>query len=257
MISQHYFTFPLYIPRTWRLFKNWPEYLFNYLLRRQQPAEYRLRNGDRLIDSAGTMAGTLAVVYLRREYGLPHDARVIVDIGANMGCFSVFAAQLCQAATVLCYEPESGNFERLNKNITVNHLQGRVHAYQYAVSGDGGTKELSLGESPLNSLVINSPSQRRQRVDCITLSDIIANQNLLQIDFLKLNCEGAEYEIIEQCPESDIVKLRKIRLEYHNFGDKQRNGRYLVGLLKQRGFTIERFTTYRNESGFIWASREG
>ncbi len=257
MISQHFFTFPFYIPRTLQLFANWPEYLLNYLSRSKRPAEYRLRNGTRLIDSVGTMAGTVAVVYLRREYGMPHDARVIVDIGANMGCFSVFAAGLCQDATVLSYEPEDGNYEILSKNISVNNLQDRVHAYKYAVAGDGGAKELILGESPLNSLVINSQSPRRQQVSCITLSDIIKSHNLQQIDFLKINCEGAEYEIIERCSESDIVKLRKIRLEYHNLGDKHRNGQYLAGLLKQRGFLIERFTTYLNESGFIWASREG
>lgn len=257
MISQHYFTFPFYIPRTVRLFNNWPEYLFNYLSRRHQPAEYRLRSGTRLIDSAGTMAGTMAVVYLRREYGLPHDARVIVDIGANMGCFSVFAAERCPAATVLSYEPEAGNYDILNKNITVNHFQDRVRAHQCAVAGEGGLRELIVGESPLNSLVIDSQSQRRQRVDCITLSDIITGHNLPQIDFLKINCEGAEYEIIERCPDSDIAKLRTIRLEYHNFGDKERNGRYLAALLRQRGFSIERFTTYCNESGFIWASRKG
>jgi FkbM family methyltransferase len=257
MISQNYFTFPFYIPRILQLFNNWPEYLFNYLSRRHQPAVYRLRNGTRLIDSAGTMAGTLAVVYLRREYGLPHDARVIVDIGANMGCFSIFAADLCKNATILCYEPESKNFEILSKNITENHFQDRVHAYQYAVAGDAGSRELIVGESPLNSLVINSQSSRRQPVSCITLSEIMTGHNLPKIDFLKINCEGAEYEIIERCSESDIAKLRKIRLEYHDFGDKQRNGQYLVGLLRERGFLIERFTTYCKESGFIWASRNG
>ena len=61
MISQHYFTFPFQIPRVIGQIRNWPLYLSNYLLRRKQPAEYEMRNGFRLIDGRGTLAGTIAV----------------------------------------------------------------------------------------------------------------------------------------------------------------------------------------------------
>lgn len=257
MISQHYFTFPFYVPRVYRLFKNWPVYLYNYLLRRNQPAEYRLRCGIRLVDNAGTLAGTLAVVFVRREYGLPSEARVIVDVGANMGCFALFAAECCRNATVLCYEPEPANIKALNQNISINNLQDRVRAFHLAVAGSSGSKELNLVESPLNSLVVGDTSQRRLLVNCVTLSDIIAKHNLTKIDLLKVNCEGAEYEIIEHCSDNDLAKVHDIRMEYHNLSREAKDGRYLAKLLENRGFCINRFTNYRNKSGFIWASRGG
>jgi FkbM family methyltransferase len=256
MISQHYFSFAFYIPRILILCKNWDEYLYNYVFRKKRPAEYVFRNGLRLIDNAGTMAGTLAVVFVRREYGVPRNGKVIVDIGANMGCFSIFAAEVNKGAVILCYEPELHNYEMLKENILVNDLQNRVSAYQCAIAGDRETKEMNLHESPLNSLVIGAQSLRRQTVNCIMLSDIISNNNLTQIDFLKINCEGAEYDIIERCPDVDIRKVQTLRLEYHNIDDETRNGLWLAEHLKKRGFAIKRFTTYRKESGFIWACRD-
>src|SRR5690348_16146894 len=103
MVSQHYFTFPFQIPRVVAEISNWPQYLSNYLLRRRQPAEYRLRKGFRLIDSRGTLAGTIAVVFVRREYGPMEDYRTIVDIGANMGTFTVYAALKCPTAKIYCF----------------------------------------------------------------------------------------------------------------------------------------------------------
>jgi hypothetical protein len=82
MIIQNYVTFPFYVPRIYSLWSNWPEYLFNYALRRHKPAEYRTRKGFRLIDGRGTLAGTLAEVFVRREYGSLERFRTIVDVGA-------------------------------------------------------------------------------------------------------------------------------------------------------------------------------
>ena len=98
LISKNYFTFPFYVPRVCRLCSNWPEYLRNYLLRKKTPADYRLRNGVRLIDGTGTLTGAMAVVFVRREYGPMKGFRTIVEIGAHVGSFAVYAAQSCPNA---------------------------------------------------------------------------------------------------------------------------------------------------------------
>ena len=96
LISKNYFTVPFYIPRVCRLCSNWHEYLRNYLLRKKTPANYRLRNGVRLIDDTGTLTGTVAVGFVRREYGTMSGFRTIVDIGAHVGIFAIYAAQSCR-----------------------------------------------------------------------------------------------------------------------------------------------------------------
>ena len=255
MLSQHYLTFPFYVPRICSLFRNWPLYMFNYLSRATRPAEYHLRSGHTLIDGAGTLAGTIAVVFVRREYGALQQMQTVVDIGANMGTFAVYAALCCPSARVYCYEPIRENFEVLARNIRINGLDERVTATQRAVASASGSRVMSLGSSPLHSLVRGPESAERQSVSCTTLSEIIENHKLHAIDLLKMNCEGAEYEILESCPAPELRRVIRIRLEYHNLESEQRNGDSLRRFLEARGFTIERFSRYRNESGFIWASR--
>lgn len=255
MITQNYFTFPFYIPRIWSLWTNWPEYLFNYVLRRHKPAEYRMRNGFRLIDGTGTLPGTLAQVFVRRQYGSLEGFRTIVDIGANMGSFAVYAAQSCPDARIYCYEPEQQNFGLLKRNIEINELEGRVSAFQCAVASNNGRRELTVRESPVNSFHVVSDDASRRVVNCTTLRDILADLRLGAIDLLKMNCEGTEYEILEGCSEDDLDRIANIRLEYHILDAKNRNGECLARRLESRGYRIERFTRRLKESGFIWATR--
>jgi len=255
MFPQNYLTFPFYIPRICSLWTNWPEYLFNYLLRRNRPAEYRTRTGFRLIDGRGTLAGTLAEVFVRREYGSLERFRTIVDIGANMGSFAVYAAQSRPDARIFCYEPEQQNFRLLKQNIQINGLEGRVSVFHCAVASHNGRRQLAVGESPVNSFHIFSDDVGHQMVDCTTLRNILADQGLEAIDLLKINCEGAEYEILEGCSETDFKRIANIRLEYHKLDAHGRNGEILSRWLKARGYRIERFTRRPNETGFIWATR--
>lgn len=255
MISQHYFSFPLYIPRICRLFSNWPLYIFNYVSRRKRPTEYKLRNGYRLVDGTGTLAGTIAVVFVRREYGPMQQFRTIVDIGANMGSFAVYAAQLSPNVKIYCYEPEQQNFAFLKQNIAINSLEGRVVAFQCAVASSSGQRNLAVGESPMHSLVTVAGQTAHQMVKCTTLSDIFITHRLEMVDLLKMNCEGAEYEIFDSCSRVDFERISNIRLEYHNLDTLKRNGNSLSRFLEGQGYRIERFTRYRGKSGFIWATR--
>ena len=253
--SQHWFTFVFHLPRIVRQIENWPSYILNYVLRRERPAEYRLRNGSRLIDATGTLAGTIAVIFVRREYGPLKDCRTIVDVGSNMGAFAVYAASRCPTARVYCFEPEERNFGFLKRNIAANSLDGRVCAYQRAVASCRGQRNLAVSESPLHSLITEDKGSRCQKVDCVSLKDIIRDQALEKIDLLKVNCEGAEYEIFTDLVRADFERLPDIRLEYHNLDSLKRNGSSLARFLESQGYRIKRFSAYRGVSGFIWALR--
>lgn len=255
IISQHYLTFPFYFPRIIHQIDNWPSYVANYMLRRERPTEYRFRMGCRLIDGTGTVAGTIAVVFVRREYGLLKNCRVIVDIGSNMGAFAIYAALSCPHARIYCFEPEERNFSFLRTNISINSLEGRVMVHQLAVASTSGERAMAVTTSPLNSLVIEEAGGCRAIVRCVTLPDVLAGVESDRVDVLKMNCEGAEYEILESAREADFERIPDIRLEYHNLNPPGRNGRSLAKLLQGRGYRIRRFTDYKNVSGFIWAVR--
>ena len=255
MITLNYFTFPFYIPRICRLWRNWPEYLFNYVLRRYRPTEYRMRSGLRVIDATGTLPGTLAEVFVRRRYGPVERFRTIVDVGANVGSFALYAADSCPEARIFCYEPEQQNFSLLKQNLQINGLEGRVSAFQRAVGSRKGPRKLAVGISQLNAFDDLRDSPSHQMVECTTLQDIRAAHCLETLDLLKMNCEGAEYEILETCSNSDYEGVLNIRLEYHNLDAESRNGESLRRHLEARGYRIERFTRRLTDSGFIWATR--
>ncbi len=253
--SRNYFTFPLYLPRICLLLKNWPRYLFNYLSRGRRPAVYKFRSGCRILDVSGTLPGTIAVVFVRREYGWMKEFRTIIDIGANMGSFMLYAAQNCPGAKIYCYEPEPRNFECLRQNVSLNVLGDRVAAIQSAVASRSGRREMGVALSPLHSLVTLDDTAERQLVNCTTLADILSKWALERVDLVKMNCEGAEYEILGNCAQEHLDRIGRIRLEYHVLDAEEKNGDALCRLLENRGFTIERFTRYKEESGFIWAGR--
>jgi FkbM family methyltransferase len=254
MLSKNCFTLPFYIPRICRTLNNWPEYLFNYVSRVSRPAEYRMRNGARLIDETGALPGTMAVVFVRREYGPLKRFRTIVDIGAHRGTFAVHAAHASPEAKVYCYEPEQRNFAFLQQNIDANGLGSRVSAFRCAVGASKGPRKLAVGTSLLNSFHIIPEDACSQTVNCTTVNEIFARHELDAIDLLKMNCEGAEYEILESCSRADFDRIANIRLEYHNL-TAPNSGESLSGFLATRGFKLERFTRYLNKSGFIWVTK--
>jgi FkbM family methyltransferase len=212
-----------------------------------------MRNGATLTDWSGTLTGTLAVVAVREEYGSLDTFKTIVDVGANVGCFAIYAAHASPDARIFCFEPEASNYGNLSHNITANQLDDRVSAFQFAVAARSGKRSLALNGSLSNSFDIAPANANRETVDCTTLSEIIASQSLKSIDLLKLNCEGAEHEILASCTSEDFARIRDIRLEYHNIDDQKRNGDFLLAFLTAHGYRILRFTTYLGRSGFIWA----
>ena len=172
--------------------------------------------GLRVIDGTGLLAGTLAEVFVRRRYGSVEQFRTIVDVGANVGSFALYAAQSCPEGRIYCYEPEQQNFRLLKQNLQINGLEGRVAAFQCAVASSSGHRNLAVGISQAHSFHRKRDGATYQPVECTTLRDLLAEHRLERIDLLKLNCEGAEYEILEGCSNNEYDRIANIRVEYHN-----------------------------------------
>ena len=142
---------------------------------------------------------------------------IVVDIGAYIGPFSIYAASL--GGKVYAYEPCLENFELLKKNIELNKAD--VAAFRNGVMGKSGKMELCIreGYNYGASNFYHPEWVNRQTVQCITLQDIMKDDNLEHIDFLKMDCEGAEVEILENFP---LEKINKISLEYHGNNNRDK-----------------------------------
>lgn len=177
------------------------------------------------------------------------DKMVGVDIGAHIGVFSVLAANNFKNARILSFEPVPQNFHLLQKNIELNGLVNRVVPIHKAVSKEAGAVNIfkKANDTGGGSLYLNlkeSCSTEKIPAEAITLSDIFDLYHLSTIDFLKLDCEGAEYEIICSTHERYLRRISEIILEYHSHthchGEKDKMKTYL----KETGFDVQEITRY-------------
>jgi FkbM family methyltransferase len=167
---------------------------------------------------------------------------IVLDIGANIGTFSVYAAAVCGASRVLSLEPFPDNYRMLCKNVEQNGLRN-VTCVNEAAAGNRGrrTMGLHLVDCGSHSLVTGS-FEHTIEVECCTLGDIFERFSLAKIDYLKMDCEGAEYEILENAG-SRLQQIRRISMETHTTVDRKAED--LENLLRGRGFEVRRFAGSR------------
>lgn len=185
-----------------------------------------------------------------RDYVRPgHEIRptdTVVDIGANIGCFAVVAGRAARQGRVFAFEPDRENHELAVRNAALNGLTNVV-VERAAVSGTPGTLRLFKGaEVSLHSTLASrhdDPTQGEEVV-AVTLKQIFDRHNITRCDFLKMNCEGAEYDILYKTPPEYLRRIDRIALEYHATEDKTRVARELAGFLVSNGIDIFEFTDF-------------
>ena len=163
---------------------------------------------------------------------------VVVDIGANIGGYAVLAAK--SGARVFAYEPVPETYQLLSKNIIINNCH-TVKSYNVAVGSKIG--ELTLNVNPqaagLDSIYHTFSSTEKIKVPSIDLHEIFVQNKLKKIDVLKIDVEGAEYDILLNARSSDMRKVRTITMEYHDFLDHGHNKKELIRFLRSNGFEVQ------------------
>ena len=164
---------------------------------------------------------------------------IVVDMGAHIGAFAVRAAKLAQQGQGYSFEASSKNFALLAENQQLNNL-GNLYIENSAISDKRGQMPLYI---PSNNSILGSLKQETssfmEMVQAITFSDIIAQHAIQQVDFLKVDVEGAEFDILLANPDGTLSITRKIVIEYHEFEGDERSHQDLVKLLTTYGFKVE------------------
>ena len=85
---------------------------------------------------------------------------------------------------------------------------------------------------------------------------VFSDHHIERCDFLKLDCEGAEYEIIYAASPKTLARIHRIAMEYHDRVDKVTKAKELVAFLIGHGFRIVDFTDFvGHDCGFIRMER--
>ena len=247
---------PLFIKavqRAYGIFKYPLTIVWSYIVRQPpQDKKVHLRNGQ-VIHLSNDPADivTVFLIFAREDYGKIESGAVVVDIGANIGVFALFAA-FSGARSVYAFEPSASSYEVLLKNVEANELHAIIHAERLAVVGLSS----ALVKFPRKSDVMNAilPDLTNvadyDLVPSITLAEIVSTLN--PIDLLKLDCEGAEYDILLHVDAEDIQKVQEIRMEYHRGPLDE-----LLARLTELGYMIRRFMNEEKRGGgYLWLVRK-
>jgi FkbM family methyltransferase len=155
---------------------------------------------------------------------------------------------------VIVLEPASENHELLVRNVALNDLHN-VTIRQAALVGQGHRARIYLsdygsgGHSIVDRLV--SPGAACEDVEGVTLGDLFRDYQLPQCEFLKLDCEGAEFEVLRTLDRDTARRIRRLVMEYHTFPDrdKREQAGELIDRLIELGFKIDRYT---DVAGTYW-----
>jgi FkbM family methyltransferase len=166
-------------------------------------------------------------IFIKKEYDLVKEGDFVVDIGANIGLFSLFAA-LKGASKILSIEPDKKNCVHLKENL--NQFP-EVTIIEEAVSDKDGYIEFFTSEiSSINSTIKNDENFssftkdpiQSYKVPCLSPSSLISKYGIAKIDFLKIDCEGGEFAFFESLNEEFLTnKISKIVCEVHKFAGSQ------------------------------------
>lgn len=243
-----------------REYENWTE-LAKSIVKGDPPCHVILGNGAR-IDSPrnNPLLYIMCEVFFRKVYNpksLPIEPDdVVVDLGANVGVFTLFAAQRTRNM-IYAIEPFPENVEFLNRNVATNGLRNVV-THRAAVTDHIGSAKLFLTKISGGHLLfdhdINGPLEEYVEVPAITLKRFMDDNNLKRIDYLKVDCEGSEGAILLSTPAEYLRKIRKIGMEFHdNVSQPQHAG--LCALLEKAGFATWLNWNGRCPFGYLYAVR--
>jgi FkbM family methyltransferase len=198
----------------------------------QLPSEIVL--GDRvvaldLLDEHGTRADFIGI-FLSNMYMIEKLKEIdsVVDVGANQGLFSVYARSLYPSATIHAYEPNAEISDRLRANCS----QSDVTVFMEAVgAADGHCRLQLLGDSNLTRTVAAEAG------DTPVTSIRTVIDRIGDVDLLKLDCEGCEWEILKE--HRSLRHVRFIAMEYHCWAS-QMDHDDVPRILHEAGFRIIR-----------------
>jgi FkbM family methyltransferase len=248
------------LPEARRHVRNWPAFMLNYALGLVPEKPYLFRNGAKLKIGRGVDHVPVIEIFFREDYGEMPSNAVIVDLGASVGVFSVYATATARNVRIYAYEPMPASYRLVEENIRLNGREEAVSAFNYAVGGEAGDRELFVGGTDFFFPTLLGPEGNKQAehitVHCTTLAEILDSNGLERVDLLKMDIEGAEYEFLYSAPASCFERVAEIRMEYHDLDGEKRNVASLKAFLTGQGYRVTREWANTPTNGNLWVSRQ-
>lgn len=204
-------------------------------------------------------------IFLRDEYRLatlPRAGRFgcVVDLGGNVGMFAARVAP--EAERVITCEPLPLNLERLRKN--TRGFQN-VTVVPAAVSRQSGTLKMFAPRAEQMSGAFSAYGGSEQfdpdtswEVPAVTLAELFDTQGVEHCDFLKVDIEGSEYDVLQALDDEMFKRIDRIHGEYHNVQPEEPRNRWetLEAWLRSKGYEVDvTYHRHKKNHGMFYARR--
>jgi FkbM family methyltransferase len=193
--------------------------------------QYFSRTGMRFTTRGQTTDINDAVVVLSgNEYPKPligfdvvdSNVPVVLDCGGHIGSFTLFIKSHWPNAKIFTLEPVPDNLDLLQKNLTANNLTD-VTIIPLALYGQSGTFYIDLVGKQFDAVSLSSERPQHNSfitVEALTLPEVMRQYDIPLIDLMKLDVEGAEYNIFEHSLAAIGANTKRIIMEFHPAGNK-------------------------------------
>lgn len=178
----------------------------------------------------------------------------VVDIGAHIGSFSIKAASNCIDGKVFAFEPFPATYSVLAKNLS---SRSNVTCIQKCIAGTRGEQQLFVSDANPAENSLTRQTDKSVAVQSITLKDVLETLEINSIDLLKVDCEGAEFDIIYNSRD-ELQSVKKIVMEVHEPALFNIEGagsiNDLCRFIGNCGFSVE-FKRENRFQGYIFAEK--
>ena len=172
----------------------------------------------------------------------PKGGDVVIDIGAHIGLYTIISSkQVGNTGKVVAIEADPDNFEILKRNIALNNLTN-VLPLNYAVFS--AKTKIKLYEQSAsfkyNSVMLtraNTKNENYAEVNADTLDNILKQNGVNQVDWIKIDVEGAEFEVLKGSIETLSGKNMSLLVEIHNINDPSHYNN-VIELLKHHNYEM-------------------
>lgn len=209
------------IPRTYTDVRNPGMLLKDYLGLVDEDYRVELRDGTTLQLRHGTAdKGVVKEVFLLDHYRFALErlkpGSVVVDVGAQIGVFSVYVARRGpHNLRVHSFEPMSANYAMLKRNLELNNLH-RVTPHNAAITAAAGSFKLYLSSDNTGMHSLYGGGTKFEEIEGRAFNTLYESLGIERCDVLKLDCEGAEHEILMTATDNVLNRTSSIVMEYHD-----------------------------------------